>query len=51
MDHILDWKLIYRNEGDLIRLHDDSPFRGYVEVIAEDQGINLFSVATKPKAN
>lgn len=48
MDHILDWKLIHRSETDLIRLHDDSPFKGHVTVIGEDQGINLFSVATKP---
>lgn len=48
MDHILDWKLIYRSADDLIRLHDDSPFKGHVTVISEAQGINLFSVATRP---
>ncbi|MBU1168515.1 MAG: cyclic nucleotide-binding domain-containing protein [Proteobacteria bacterium] len=48
MDHMLDWKLIHRSETDLIHLHDDSPFRGHVRVISEAQGINLFSVATKP---
>jgi extracellular factor (EF) 3-hydroxypalmitic acid methyl ester biosynthesis protein len=48
MDHILDWKLIHRSEEDLVRLFDDSFFKGHVTIIGEEQGINLFAKAQKP---
>ncbi|MCK5544374.1 MAG: cyclic nucleotide-binding domain-containing protein [Desulfobulbaceae bacterium] len=47
MDHILQWRLIYRNEEELRELFRASPFRHNVRIISEEQGVNLFAVATK----
>ncbi|WP_022666970.1 cyclic nucleotide-binding domain-containing protein [Desulfospira joergensenii] len=46
MDHIVDWKLILREEEDFKRLFAQTPFGEDIIVIEEDQGINLFSIAT-----
>ncbi len=47
MDHLLDWKLIYRNESDLRDLFSESPFGRDIELRAEQEQVNLFAVATK----
>jgi CRP-like cAMP-binding protein/SAM-dependent methyltransferase len=43
MDHVLDWKLIHRDEADMNRLFQESKFKGTEEVRYEDTGINLFA--------
>jgi len=47
MDHILDWKLIYREESDFKRLFGRTPFGKDITITAEKQGVNLFSLATR----
>ena len=47
MDNILYWRLIYRDENELQRVFSASAFGEHVEVVAEEQGVNLFAVATK----
>ncbi|NTU49011.1 MAG: cyclic nucleotide-binding domain-containing protein [Syntrophobacteraceae bacterium] len=47
IDHILQWKLIYRSEEDLKGLFARSPFGGDVRVIEEENRVNLFVIATK----
>ena len=47
MDHILNWKLIYRDSAELRNLFAATPFGNRVEVLAEEQGVNLFAIATK----
>jgi len=47
MDRILHWKLIYRGAADLEELFATSPFGREPEILAEDQGVNLFAMATR----
>lgn len=47
MDHVLHWKLIYRDREELISLFGDSPFGRNINIAAEAQGINLFAIAKK----
>ena len=47
MDRILHWKLIYRGATDLEELFATSPFGREPEILAEDQGVNLFAMATR----
>jgi extracellular factor (EF) 3-hydroxypalmitic acid methyl ester biosynthesis protein len=47
MDRILHWKLIYRDAAHLEELFAASPFGRKPEILAEDQGVNLFAVATR----
>ncbi len=48
MDHILDWKLIYRTEEDMNRLFAASAFgRSCTEIKYEEEGINLFAHGVK----
>jgi len=47
MDHMIDWKLIYRDEEDFKRLFDRTPFGDNIEIATEKQGINLFALATR----
>lgn len=48
MDHVLDWKLIYRTEEDMDRLFERSAFgRPATEVRFEQQGINLFAACLR----
>jgi extracellular factor (EF) 3-hydroxypalmitic acid methyl ester biosynthesis protein len=47
MDYVLHWRLIHRGPDDLKAIFDKTPFGGNVDVIAEDQGVNLFVVAMK----
>jgi extracellular factor (EF) 3-hydroxypalmitic acid methyl ester biosynthesis protein len=48
MDHLLYWRLIYRDPEQLRNLFTDTPFGRQVEIIAETEGVNLFAVARKP---
>jgi CRP-like cAMP-binding protein/SAM-dependent methyltransferase len=47
MDRILHWKLIYRGAADIEELFATSPFGREPEILAEDQGVNLFAIATR----
>jgi len=47
MDHILQWKLIHRNEDELQSLFRVSGSWSRVEVLSEEQGVNLFVKARK----
>ena len=47
MDHILNWKLFYRDSAELQGLFAGTPFGNRVEVLAEEQGVNLFAIARK----
>lgn len=47
MDHILNWKLIYRSANELRELFAESPFGNRVRIEAEEEGVNLFAIATK----
>lgn len=52
MDHILEWKLIHRDEEDMNRLFRASKFGKSADVIHfEDEGINLFAECRKPNAD
>lgn len=51
MDHVLDWKLIHRSEGDMNRLFQASKFGRPCDAIRfEEQRINLFAIASRPAA-
>lgn len=50
MDQLMYWRLIYRDATQLAALFEDSPFGGQVEIVAEEEGVNLFAVARKPVA-
>ena len=47
MDHIMQWKLNYRDKDAIVALAASSPFGNNVEVLAEDEGVNLFVKAVK----
>ena len=48
MDHVLDWKLIHRDEDDMNRLFRTSKFgRDCTEIRFEDQNVNLFAMCIK----
>lgn len=48
MDHVLDWKLIHRNEDDMNRLFASSAFgRPCSRILYESQRINLFAECVK----
>jgi extracellular factor (EF) 3-hydroxypalmitic acid methyl ester biosynthesis protein len=47
MDHLLYWRLIYRDQETLRDLFAGSPFGRQVDIIAEDEGVNLFAVARR----
>lgn len=52
MDHILEWKLIHRDEEDMNRLFRASKFGKAADVIHfEGEGINLFAQCHKPRAD
>lgn len=48
MDHLMYWRLIYRDADCLRALFADSPFGADVDIMAEEQGVNLFAVARRP---
>lgn len=48
MDHVLEWRLIHRDEADMDRLYRASAFgRECTNIRFEDQGINLFAECVK----
>jgi hypothetical protein len=47
LDYILQWRLIHRSEEDLLGVFSKTRFGGCVKVMAEENGVNLFAVATK----
>lgn len=47
MDHLMYWRLIYRDTQQLRGLFAGSPFGERVEILAEPEGVNLFAVATR----
>jgi SAM-dependent methyltransferase len=48
MDEILDWRLVHRNARDLSRLFRGTGFGANIKIKSEENGVNLFAVATKP---
>lgn len=51
MDHVLEWKLIHRDEADMNRLFEQSKFQKAADVILfEEEGINLFAQCFKKDA-
>lgn len=48
MDHLLQWKLIYRDEAEIRDTLAATPFGTNVEILAETQQINLFAVSSRP---
>lgn len=48
MDHVLDWRLIHRDEGDMDRLYRASAFdRACTRLRFEQAGVNLFAVCRR----
>ena len=48
MDHVLDWKLIHRDEADMNRLFQQSKFKSPCEEIRfEEEGVNLFAIGRR----
>ena len=47
LEHILQWKLIHRSPEELQRIFSKTPFGDAAEMMYEENGINLFAVATK----
>ncbi len=47
LDHILQWKLIHRSAEELREIFSKTLFNNNVEIMSEENGINLFAVATK----
>ena len=48
MDHVLDWKLIHRDEADMNRLFEASKFaQPCSELRFEEEGVNLFAMGVK----
>jgi hypothetical protein len=48
MDHILDWKLIHRDENDMNRIFASSRFNAPCsEILYESEGINMFACCEK----
>ena len=47
LDKLLKWELIYRTEEDLRELFAPTPFGERVTIIAEQENVNLFAMATK----
>ena len=49
LDHLIHWRLIYRDKMAIRDALINSPFGDQIEVFAEEQGINLFVKAVKGK--
>ncbi|MGB8426547.1 MAG: cyclic nucleotide-binding domain-containing protein [Desulfobacterales bacterium] len=49
MDHIMQWKLFYRDKDAIVARVAASPFGNNVEVLAESEGVNLFIKAVRTK--
>lgn len=51
MDHVLEWRLIHRDEADMNRLFKSSKFGSACEEVRyEAEGINLFAIGRRPVA-
>jgi extracellular factor (EF) 3-hydroxypalmitic acid methyl ester biosynthesis protein len=49
LDHLIHWRLIYRDKRAIRNAFVNSPFGEQIEIFAEEQGINLFVKAVKGK--
>jgi extracellular factor (EF) 3-hydroxypalmitic acid methyl ester biosynthesis protein len=47
MDRVMSWSLIHRSPEQMKQLLASTPFGDKVEVIAEEEGVNLFAFAHK----
>jgi extracellular factor (EF) 3-hydroxypalmitic acid methyl ester biosynthesis protein len=48
MDHVLDWRLIHRDEAKMDELYRASKFgKPYTSIFFEEEGINLFAECVK----
>jgi extracellular factor (EF) 3-hydroxypalmitic acid methyl ester biosynthesis protein len=47
MDNIMYWRLIHRDEEEMRQLFAETAFGDRISLIAEEEGVNLFAVATK----
>ncbi|RJX25657.1 MAG: hypothetical protein C4531_16920 [Desulfurivibrio sp.] len=47
MDEILHWELLYRTSDDLADIFAGTPFGADIDIISEEEGVNLFVLATK----
>lgn len=48
MDHLLDWRLIHRDEADMVRLAQAAGFApGTTSCRFEEAGVNLFAISTR----
>ena len=49
MDRVMSWSLIHRSPEQMKQLIASTPFGERVQVISEEEGVNLFAFAHKPK--
>ncbi len=49
MDYVLEWKLIHRDEADMERLFQTSPFKKTNQIFFENQRLNMFTEARKER--
>ena len=50
MDHLLDWRLIHRDQAAMVKLAESAGFPvGLTQCRFEDAGVNLFSIATRQR--
>ena len=50
MDHLLDWRLIHRDETDMVRLAEAAGFEpGQTSCCFEEARVNLFSISTRTR--
>ena len=47
MDHLMYWRLIYRDQEALSAVFNESLFGGVHAILVEDEGVNLFAVAKR----
>ena len=47
MDNVMYWRLIHRDENQMRQMFAQTSFGDRISLIAEQEGVNLFAVATK----
>ncbi len=47
MDNIMYWRLIHRDESEMRQLFAATSFGDRIELVTEEEGVNLFAIATK----
>jgi extracellular factor (EF) 3-hydroxypalmitic acid methyl ester biosynthesis protein len=47
MDNIMYWRLIHRDEDEMRQLFSETSFGDRITLVSEENGVNLFAVATK----